>query len=118
LNQVEMNHSDKHNAHDNPKAGTGRVIPMYPEAGHIEREIDEHVKSIRALISKLRPSDRQAYFTGLLSHLLKDELTGNNPAKSYPAIDADYDALSGDDLSLIRELSGHLHKLYIETGGD
>jgi hypothetical protein len=99
-------------------ATTGKVIPLYQESAHIEREIDEHVKSIRALISKLRPSDRQAYFNGLLAHMLREEVNSTFSKNSYPAVDADYSSLTGEELSLIRELSGHLHRLYLETGGE
>src|ERR1043165_3489508 len=39
-----------------------------------EREIDQHVKSIRALISKLHPAEKQKYFNGLLSFIVNEQI--------------------------------------------
>lgn len=95
-----------------------KVIPMYQQSAHIEREIDQHVQSIRALISKLRPSDRQQYFNGLLNHMLMGETSYPLTLDASSTSDADFSCLSDHELSLIRELSSTLHRLHLEADGE
>jgi hypothetical protein len=77
----------------------------------LEFEIENHIKSIRALIEKLRPGERQKYFNGLLTHLL------NQPVqvplvKATRVNDEDLSQLSVQNLTLIREMSFKLEELY------
>jgi hypothetical protein len=94
-----------------------KIIPMYQQSAHIEREIDQHVQSIRALISKLRPTDRQQYFNGLLNHMLKGEVTYPLSLDASSTSDADFSCLTENELDLIRELSSTLHRLHLEADG-
>lgn len=101
----------------NTTSSGAKIIPIYSERAHIEREIDQHVQSIRSLISRLRPSERQNYFNGLLSHLLHSEQAETSPGESsVRATDQDYSKLSDHDLGLIRELSFNVNRLYLELG--
>jgi membrane-associated HD superfamily phosphohydrolase len=95
-----------------------KIIPIYQESAHIEREIDQHVQSIRALINKLRPSDRQQYFNGLLNHLLMNETNYPLTLDTSSTSDADFSCLSEKELDLIRELSSTLHRLHLEADGE
>lgn len=95
-----------------------KVIPMYQQSAHIEREIDQHVQSIRALIAKLRPTDRQQYFNGLLNHMLTGEVAYPLTLDASSTSDADFSCLSDKELSLIRELSSTLHRLHLEADGE
>ncbi len=105
------------NLSSNPKQDT-KVIPIYREAAHLEREINQHIQTIKSLISELRPSDRQQYFNGLLNYLLSSEVTYPLVLENSSTADADISALSQDELSLIRELSTTLHRLHVEADGD
>jgi len=88
-----------------------RIVEVTSDQSHVEFEIERHVKSIRKLIQKLRPYDRQRYYDGLLSHLLSQPVNyhGNEKQKDE---EYDYCNLSINDLSLIRELSVKIHELY------
>lgn len=86
---------------------------------HVEIEIENHVKSIRALVNKLRPQERQKYFNGLLSHLLTKEVEyplRNVNSSRVTCDNEDFSKLSGNDLELIRELSCKLQDLYLKSG--
>ena len=86
---------------------------------HIEVEIESHVKSIRSLIQKLNPVDRQRYFDGLLNHILSKEIEypqPKSPVKALTKVNDDFSKLSVNDLDLIRELSVKLQDLYVRTG--
>lgn len=94
-----------------------KVIETNTDQSKLEFEIELHVKSIRALIKKLRPMDRQRYYDGLLSHILSQPV-------EYPKVknsgdnSFDYCNLTVKELSLIRELSTKIHELYIMTDDD
>ncbi len=96
-----------------------KVVENQTNHVHVEIEIENHVKSIRALIQKLKPADRQRYFDGLLNHLLCKEIEypqlKPTKTKMTKSID-DYSQLSENDLELIRELSCKLQDLYVRTG--
>ncbi|MBK7572112.1 MAG: hypothetical protein IPI10_10945 [Bacteroidetes bacterium] len=86
---------------------------------HVEIEIENHVKSIRSLIQKLNPADRQKYFNGLLNHILckQIEYTQTKSIKNQKVnVSDDFSQLSTDDLDLIRELSCKLQDLYVRNG--
>jgi hypothetical protein len=89
--------------------GQLKVVETPTDQAHVEMEIESHVKSIRNLIKKLRPYDRQRYYDGLLSHLLSQPVEQSETSSKQ---EYDYCNLSVDDLSLIRELSVKIHELY------
>jgi hypothetical protein len=78
-------------------------------------EVDRQIKTLRALIKKLQPIERQRYFDGLLSYMLSQPIDftdyGGHVNDSY-----DYCNLSVNELSLIKELSVKVHELYHLTG--
>jgi hypothetical protein len=76
---------------------------------NVEREIDQHVKSIRALISKLRPAEKQKYFNGLLAFIVNEQIEWTE--KQTPA-NTDYSKLSAQDLTVLEELSTKMQELY------
>ena len=92
-----------------------KVIDVSSDQHQLEIEIDRQVKSLRALIRKLQPIERQRYFDGLLSHMLSQPVT-------YPEVSShvndsyDYCNLSVNELALIKELSVKVHELYHLTG--
>jgi hypothetical protein len=76
---------------------------------NVEREIDQHVKSIRALISKLHPAEKQKYFNGLLAFIVNEqiELSGEQATP-----ETDYSKLSSKELTILEELSSKMQELY------
>jgi hypothetical protein len=96
-----------------------RIVENETNRVHVEIEIENHVKSIRALIRKLRPSERQKYFNGLLNHLLNKEVEypiSNLNSKLQDQETDDFQALSSEHLELIREMSCKLQDLYVRNG--
>jgi hypothetical protein len=92
-----------------------KVVTIDTDRGRIEHEIDRHVKSIRSLIERLRPAERQKYFDGLLTHLISDNTENTTEKVIHPQprlVHSDYSNLSYDDLQLIRELSVKMEELY------
>jgi hypothetical protein len=79
----------------------------------VEREIDQHVKSIRALINKLRPTEKQKYFNGLLAFIVNEQIEMTSPATPT---ETDYSKLSKQELTLLDELSVKVQELYSATG--
>ena len=95
------------------------VVENHSNHVHIEIEIENHVKSIRTLIRKLNPIDRQKYFNGLLDHILNKEIqypAVNNSKQKINTNSDNFSEMSVDDLELIRELSCKLQDLYVKTG--
>lgn len=94
-----------------------KVVDTSSDQSQIEMEIERQVKSIRALIKRLRPHERQRYYDGLLSHILSQpvEIPGK---KSNMNDNYDYCNLSFNELSLIREMSVKIHELYRLSEGD
>lgn len=90
-----------------------KVVESTNSQAQVVFEIQRHVRSIRALIRKLHPMERQRYFDGLLNHLLSEPV-------NYPITKADmkktpsndFSNLSDSELSLIRELSVKIEELY------
>jgi hypothetical protein len=92
-----------------------KIVDVSADQHQLEIEIDRQVKSLRALIKKLRPTDRQRYFDGLLSHMLSQPI--DTPDQSGYVNDSyDYCNLSVNELALIKELSVKVHELYHLTG--
>ena len=102
---------------NNQGAGTEstslKVVVVETNHVQIEHEIERHIKKIRTLINKLRPAERQKYFNGLLSHILDEPVEATiHPANRKMNSDADYSALSYEELILIEELSIKMEQLY------
>ena len=104
---------EKNNANSSEKQDPFmKVVEPTVDLSHVEFEIERHVKSIRALIRKLRPMERQKYYDGLLSHLLSQPVNypfGKMETKNNPG---DYSNLSNTELTLVRELSLKIEELY------
>ena len=89
-----------------------KVIEPTVDRSHLEFEIERHVKSIRALIQKLRPLERQRYYDGLLSHLLSQPVNYPCGKMEVRKNSGDYSNLSATELTLVRELSLKIEELY------
>jgi len=91
-----------------------KVVVVKNDQAKIEREIEKNINKIRSLISKLRPTERQKYFNGLLAHLLQEpvEVTPVTSRKKKPDSEKDYSAISFEELKLIEELSLKMEQLY------
>jgi hypothetical protein len=89
-----------------------RVVETTNDNTRLEFEIERHVRSIRALIKRLRPLDRQRYYAGLLSHLLSQPVEYPFTKAESKQHDSDYSHLSAHELSLIREFSIKIEELY------
>ncbi len=88
-----------------------KIVNAGSNDSHLELEIERHVKSIRTLIRRLQPMERQRYYDGLLSHILSQPV--DYPRKNLdPDAHYDYCNLSYSELSLIKELSVKIHELY------
>lgn len=98
----------------NPNEKQTPVMKVVPTEDHsrIEFEIERHVKSIRALIQKLRPLERQRYYDGLLSHLLSQPVNYPFSKTDSKINSSDYSNLTATELSLVRELSSKIEELY------
>jgi hypothetical protein len=114
---MKSNKNSKRVAEEQHKKYAGRVIPLYYESAHIEREIEDHVQSIKSLINKLRPTDRQHYFSGLLTHILTTNINYPTGPIDISSEDLDYGTLSDQELTLLKELSSNIHRLYLEMDG-
>ena len=77
-----------------------------------EREIDSYVKSIRALISKLTPTERQKYYNGLLAFILNEQIEMTQEGNKKKIAESDYTTLTVRELNLLEELSMRMQQLY------
>ena len=102
---------EKNNSTHVKQPSVMKVVEVSSDQSRLEYEIDLQVKSLRALIRKLRPLDRQKYYDGLLSHLLSQPVD-YPPVKGEKNQSFDYCNLSFNELSLIKELSVKVHELY------
>jgi hypothetical protein len=110
ITKHEMRKEKNHSSHVNHPS-VMKVVEVASDQSKLEFEIELQVKTIRALIKKLRPAERQRYYDGLLSHLLSQPV--DYPETKRDKNDSfDYCNLSYQDLSLIRELSVKMHELY------
>ena len=104
---------EKNNANSSEKQDPFmKVVEPTVDLSHVEFEIERHVKSIRALIQKLRPMERQRYYDGLLSHLLSQPVNypfSKTVTKNCPS---NYSNLSATELTLVRDLSLKIEELY------
>ena len=90
-----------------------RVVVVDKDQATIESEIERHVKVIRSLIQKLRPTDRQKYFNGLLSHILDEPpVQSGNWKSSAQWMRSDYSNLTIRELGLLEELSEKMEQMY------
>lgn len=110
ITKHEMRKEKNHSSHVN-QPSVMKVVEVSSDQSKVEFEIELHVQTIRALIKKLRPVERQRYYDGLLSHLLSQPVEYPEPKRSKND-SFDYCNLSYQDLSLIRELSVKMHELY------
>ena len=74
-----------------------------------EREIDQHVRCIRAIISKLHPAEKQKYFNGLLAFIVNEQIEWT---ETMIAAETDYSKLSNEELTILEELSTKMQELY------
>ena len=88
-----------------------RVVVVDKDQATIESEIERHVKVIRSLIQKLRPTDRQKYFDGLLAHII-DEPSDTNWKNGSQWMRKDYSNLTVRELGLLEELSEKMEQMY------
>ena len=109
---------EKNTSPTHEKNSVMKVVEPTVDQTRIEFEIERHVRSIRALIQKLRPLERQRYFEGFLSHLLSQPV--NYPYKKADAKNHsnDYSSLSKHELELVRELSHKIEELYRHSGDE
>jgi hypothetical protein len=85
---------------------------------NIEREIDGYVKSIRALITKLTPTERQKYYNGLLAFILNEQVEMSNESNKKNIDESDFTRLTVRELNLLEELSLRMQQLYRTMGHD
>ena len=84
----------------------------------IEREIDSYVKSIRVLIAKLTPTERQKYYNGLLAFILNEQIEMSSDGNSKKIDESDFTRLTVKELNLLEELSMRMQQLYRTMGHD
>ncbi len=89
-----------------------RIVETNTDRVQVEFEIDRHIKSIRALINKLHPIERQKYFDGFLNHLLSKPVIFHSVKSDSPSNEYDLSVLNTDELNLIRELSIKMDEMY------
>ena len=66
-------------------------------AKNVEREIDSYVKSIRALIAKLTPTERQKYYNGLLAFILNEQVEMSSEGNQKKIDESDFTRLTERD---------------------
>ena len=110
---------EKHNINSSEKqTHSMKVIETNYDRTHLEFEIHRHVKSIRALIHRLRPLERQRYYDGLLSHLLLQPLEYPFAKPEGQKTYYDFSNLTVRELELVKELSVKMEELYRQSGGE
>jgi hypothetical protein len=108
-----MMRAEQRNQSANVHSPSLRVVVVDKDQATIESEIERHVKVIRSLIQKLRPTDRQKYFDGLLSHIIDEPAKvskGWNQSTRWQR--SDYSNLTVRELSLLEELSEKMEHMY------
>ena len=85
---------------------------------NIEREVDNYVKSIRALIAKLTPTERQKYYNGLLAFILNEQVEMSSEGNVKKIEESDFTRLTERELGLLEELSLRMQQLYRTMGQD
>ena len=83
-----------------------------PGPKNIERDIDGYVKSIRALIGKLTPTERQKYYNGLLAFILNEQIEMSMEGNQKKIEESDFTKLTVRELNLLEELSLRMQQLY------
>jgi len=85
---------------------------------NVEREINNYVSSIRVLISKLTPTERQKYYNGLLAFILNEQIEMSSEANQKIIEQSDFTKLTVRELHLLEELSARMQQLYRTMGHD
>ena len=85
---------------------------------NIEREVDSYVKSIRVLIGKLTPTERQKYYNGLLAFILNEQIEMSSEGNEKKIEQSDFTKLTARELNLLEELSMRMQQLYRTMGHD
>ena len=104
--------------HDSTRKRAPLKVVESKSPGQIEREIDSYVKSIRVLIAKLSPSERQKYYNGLLAFILHEQIEMSSEANQQKIENSDFTRLSARELNLLEELSIRMQQLYRTMGQD
>ena len=86
------------------------------ERGSVEKRIEDHIRSIQALIKQIQQKEMQSLFSGLLASVLSSpqtdfELDSDGMFFDQPT-SPDNTVLSDNELSLIGELSEKIEALY------
>ena len=88
------------------------IVKTGESQAHLEREIDQHINNIRALIRQLRPSERQRYYNGLLSHILSEPVEPSFHPTRIDRQEEQSTNLSKEHLELIREMAVKREQMY------
>jgi hypothetical protein len=107
-----MQRANKHQSPITREQAPLSVVQTGESQTHLEREIDQHINNIRALIRKMRPSERQRYYNGLLSHILEVPVGPSFHPTHIDRKDEQSTNLSHEHLSLIREMADKMEQLY------
>lgn len=88
------------------------VVKTGEAQASIEREIDQHINSVRALIRRMLPSERQRYYNGLLAHILSEPVDSPSQSARINQPESTSTNLSREQLELIREMAVKMEQLY------
>lgn len=91
---------------------TNLSVVHSPGPKNVEREIDNYVKSIRILIGKLTPTERQKYYNGLLAFILNEQIEMSMEGNQKKIDESDFTKLTVRELNLLEELSLRMQQLY------
>jgi len=94
----------------------GNLIVVENKSTNVEREVDHYVKSIRSLIKKLSPAERQKYYNGMLAFIVNEQIELTEKSASKSVENKDYSKLSVKELGLLEEMSAKMHQLYNLVG--
>lgn len=107
-----MQQGSKRNAQATGERAPLSVVKTGDSQAHIEREIDQHINNIRALIRQLRPSERQRYYNGLLAHILSEPVEPSFHPTHIDRKESTHTNLSQEHLALIREMAVKMEQMY------
>jgi hypothetical protein len=95
---------------------TANLVVVENKSTNIEREVDQNVKTIRALIKKLSPVERQKYYNGLLAFIVNEQIELTDEAQTKSIEKKDLSTLSVKELGLLEEMSAKMQQLYDLVG--
>jgi hypothetical protein len=95
---------------------TGNMIVVENKSTNIEREVDQYVKGIRALIKKLSPAERQKYYNGMLAFIVNEQIELTEESQTKAIEKKDFSKLSLKELGLLEEMSAKMQQLYNLVG--